>query len=311
MASKLVRSVRAAISDLQAGDPGAVFDRWGFALRREVIGSWVGLSDSAVRDLDRRLLDLRDRHRGQRCFIMGNGPSLNDTPLDLLAGEHVFGLNRCFLLFERIAWRPSYYVSVDQVGIRETAKMLGTIIGSLPQTTFFLPVEHRRARTFHTSPSNVVWIRRRWHDVAGGGAPPDLALSALPSLGVIGTYTVTVAALQLAAWLGFDPIYLIGCDASYTLPGGASKVQAGGATGTPIYRLDPGTPDTNHFDPRYHDAGAAFYVPHPDHHLASFELGRQFAERNGVEIMNATVGGQLEVFPRVAFASLFPRTDGT
>jgi hypothetical protein len=40
------------------------------------------------------LLNLRNQHKGQRCFIIGNGPSLRQTNLALLKDEVTFGLNR-------------------------------------------------------------------------------------------------------------------------------------------------------------------------------------------------------------------------
>ena len=37
---------------------------------------------------------LSDFHKGERCFIIGNGPSLRETELTKLKGEFTFGLNR-------------------------------------------------------------------------------------------------------------------------------------------------------------------------------------------------------------------------
>ena len=38
-----------------------------------------------------RMNALRDIHQGQRCFIIGNGPSLRNMDLSPLAKEHTFG----------------------------------------------------------------------------------------------------------------------------------------------------------------------------------------------------------------------------
>ncbi len=45
-------------------------------------------------DSVRRLAELRDKHRGKRCFIVGNGPSLKQTDLSKLEGEYTLGQNR-------------------------------------------------------------------------------------------------------------------------------------------------------------------------------------------------------------------------
>ena len=51
-----------------------------------------------------RMLALKDTHRGQRCFIIGNGPSLKNTDLALLENEVTFGLNRIYLLFSKMGF---------------------------------------------------------------------------------------------------------------------------------------------------------------------------------------------------------------
>ena len=38
--------------------------------------------------------EFKDIHKGQRCFIVGNGPSLNDEDLSLLENEYVFTVNK-------------------------------------------------------------------------------------------------------------------------------------------------------------------------------------------------------------------------
>ncbi len=37
-------------------------------------------------------------HHGQRCFIIGNGPSLQRTDLTKLKDEFTFGMNRIYLV---------------------------------------------------------------------------------------------------------------------------------------------------------------------------------------------------------------------
>ena len=51
-----------------------------------------------------RLEVYRDLHRGKRCFVIGNGPSLKQTDLSLLKNEFTFGLNRIYLLFPELGF---------------------------------------------------------------------------------------------------------------------------------------------------------------------------------------------------------------
>lgn len=56
------------------------------------------------RESCRRLGLLKDSHRGERCFIVGNGPSLKNTDLSLLKNEFAIGMNRVFLASEELGF---------------------------------------------------------------------------------------------------------------------------------------------------------------------------------------------------------------
>src|SRR3546814_3551381 len=61
-----------------------------------------------------RFAILHDRHRGERCVIVANGPSLNAMDLSFLQRETVIGLNKIFLGFEKFDFYPRYYVAVNR-----------------------------------------------------------------------------------------------------------------------------------------------------------------------------------------------------
>jgi hypothetical protein len=116
--------------------------------------------------------------------------------------------------------------------------------------------------------------------------------------------TVTITALQLAVHMGFDPIYLIGCDTTYTIP---DEVETSGEA------VDPGTGeriegyeitskcdnDPNHFDSSYFGAGSKWHAPNVRGMIYGYKQSKIMCDRAGVQVYNATVGGALEVFPRV------------
>ena len=67
----------------------------------------------------RHALDmLESAYRGERCVIIGNGPSLNRTDLELLRNQHTFGLNRLYLLFEQLGFATEFHVVVKSAGRR-------------------------------------------------------------------------------------------------------------------------------------------------------------------------------------------------
>lgn len=110
--------------------------------------------------------------------------------------------------------------------------------------------------------------------------------------GARGGGTILTAALQIAWCLGFRRFFLIGVDASYTIP--PSVAQSGGdrfGTGVQINLESRANDDPNHFDPRYFGAGARWHDPNVDEMKRGFDAARRAIEFLGGEIFNSTEGG--------------------
>jgi len=68
------------------------------------------------------LAGFHNLHQGQRCFILGNGPSLRKTDLSLLEGEVTFGMNRIYLLFPEMGFSTTYFVSINTLVLEQCAE---------------------------------------------------------------------------------------------------------------------------------------------------------------------------------------------
>ena len=56
--------------------------------------------------------DYKDKHKNERLFLIGNGPSLAETDLNLLKNENTLAMNRISLIYDKnIDWKPTYYLS--------------------------------------------------------------------------------------------------------------------------------------------------------------------------------------------------------
>ena len=64
---------------------------------------------------ERKLKALKNKHKGKRCFVIGNGPSLNKMDLSLLKNEYTFGVNGVFYAFDELGFMPTYYVVEDRL----------------------------------------------------------------------------------------------------------------------------------------------------------------------------------------------------
>jgi hypothetical protein len=230
---------------------------------------------------------LRDSGRGRRCFLIGNGPSLNRLDLEPLAREVSFGVNGIFLKFDELSFRPTYYVVEDDLVARDRADVINGLTGMCKLFPRYL------APWLHPSPDTIYMnVILDYRDYAGF---PEFSTDAARCLWVGGT--VTYLNLQLAFYMGFDPVILIGVDCDYDVR--ADEVEAHGV------ELVSKAPDRNHFHPDYFGAGFRFHDPMVGRMLRAYARAREVFERHGRRVWNASAGGRLEVFPRIDYASLF------
>ena len=71
-------------------------------LKRIAVRARLRMMDPYVRTMRARLESLGGNYSGQRCFIMGNGPSLNKMDLNLFKGEFVWASNKAYLALSGI-----------------------------------------------------------------------------------------------------------------------------------------------------------------------------------------------------------------
>lgn len=265
-------------------------------LKLDFLRWYFKVSDKNVIQMHQRLTRFHNAYAGQRCFIMGNGPSLNKMDLDLFKDEIVWGSNRCYLLFDRIQWRPKFYAAVDTTVVPDNASEINALSSKMPDALFFYPFAFRYKGVLRSA-SNVYWYNEILNNEDN---LPYSMFSTNPSEFVYSVKTVTVAMLQLAVYFGFNPIYLIGCDTDYKVP---STVQAEDKANYEL--MSTKDDDMNHFDPKYFGKGRKWHQPNPHKMIFHYEQTKEVCDAMGVQVYNATVGGKLEVFPRVDYKDLF------
>jgi hypothetical protein len=225
----------------------------------------------------RRLEQYRDKYRGQRCFVIGNGPSLRQTDLSKLRGEVTFGLNRIYLAFPELGFSTTYLVSVNDLVLQQCA---GELRG-LPLTKFVT----WRARPHFKAADDLLFL-----DTDYTGAP-NFSGDATGRL--YEGYTVTYVGLQLAYFMGFSEAILVGVDHNF--------VTQGPANATVTSQGD----DPNHFSPAYFGKGFQWQLPDLEGSERAYRLAKAGYEAGGRRVLDATVGGKLAVFPKVDYNTLF------
>src|SRR5690606_19847487 len=67
-----------------------------------------------------KLTNYYNKFAGHDCFIIGNGPSLNKMDLTTLNNYYTFGLNKIFLIFQRVSLSLDFLVSVNPLVIQQS-----------------------------------------------------------------------------------------------------------------------------------------------------------------------------------------------
>jgi hypothetical protein len=235
-----------------------------------------------------------NRFKGKRCFIIGNGPSLNKIDLSLLENEYTFAVNSFYYKTRETGFRPTFFVVEDSSVIKENQdeivsyeapfKFFPSIYKSLhpkrPGTYFF-----KINRGFYEKASPNYAIPRFSTDITKGAFCGQ---------------SVTYVNLQLAYYMGFTEVFLIGMDFNYEIP--ASHKRTGDV-------LLSDTDDPNHFHKDYFGKGKTWKDPKLDRVLMNYLMADLVYKCAGRRIYNATVGGKLEAFERIEFNGLFRGRD--
>ena len=237
------------------------------------------------RESIRHLAALKDIHRGQRCFILGNGPSLRQTDLTKLRGEFTFGLNRIYLLFPELGFSTTYIVSTNDLVIEQCSDE----IRALPVPKFLTWRSHRFFRQAKPeAQSSTPELPTFLYTTYTG---PKFARNATGRLWE--GATVTYVALQLAYHMGFEQVILIGVDHNFITKGEANAT------------ITSEGDDPNHFAPNYFGKGFRWQLPDLGTSERAYRMAKAAFTADRREVRDATIGGKLTVFPKVEYLSLF------
>lgn len=264
---------------------GEDLDKW--VANRRAVWSKFGpvLPDQQQRN---RLASLRNKYHGQSLFVVGNGPSLKNVDMGVLSQYYTFAANKIYLMFDRTEWRPDFYLTLDWRVTPDNYEEINQLSGS----KFFFP---HRFRNILREGDDVYW----YESLSAGRSLRD-KFERNADRGVRGGGTVLTAAMQLGYFLGFHKIFLVGVDASYSIP--STVVQSGGdrfGTGVEINLQSTQNDDINHFDPRYFGKGALWHDPNVEEMKRGFQASYRAVSFFGGEVYNSTIGGSLDCVPRM------------
>jgi hypothetical protein len=233
----------------------------------------------------------RDRHKGKRCFVIGNGPSLKKQDLSSIVNEVTLVTNS-FYLHPLVGdtWQPTYYFLSDPQYFDGTLELseMKAIASRITSAPFFVPFYARQA----LQDSQVLPSERTYY-VAAGGERLD-QFQDRPDFTTItpGMQTVVQLAMMAAMYMGCTTIYLMGLDHDWL----------------------------SHFGEEVHFYNEHEADPQPDGQVGPWTylslmeamtmmwqhylMLKRIARNTGIKIINCTDGGFLDVFERASYEQI-------
>jgi len=223
----------------------------------------------------------QDKYEGEACFVIGNGPSLTAEDLNKIKELHFisFASNKIFKLFNDTDWRPDYYAISDPVVYLSNKQIFDSL--TLEK---FIPLDIFVKNNLDSKDWHVFMRQYQSFPDRFRAFQPDMT----KTLGE--GWTITYFLLQMAVFMGFKTIYLLGCDFSYSFGIGVDGKVFKDPTVVNYFQNGDSAPDT---------------TPNLQYNYLAYKEARRFADENGITIYNATRGGKLEVYERIDIDKVF------
>lgn len=218
----------------------------------------------------------RNKHKNQIGVVFGTGDSLNRTDFTDITKTVTFGVNHLYKGFDRFGFKTDYYVFCDCRAVK----------------WYYQDIIALKIPIFVAG--GAVWT---WHNIKHSGRfkpyNPPVPIYELKNstkllydmeIGCRGG-NVVISAIQIAIWMGCNPICLTGCDFTY-----------GGYPYKKPY-FDNTKPEvlTGHKTLKLYKQGRELNIPWL---TEQYKRIRRYCEHRKIKIYNCTVGGELEIFER-------------
>lgn len=219
---------------------------------------------------EKKILALKNKYNGERCFIVGGSPSLKLLDLTKLENEYTFTVNYGFKLKDMGLSHSSFHVMMDIYAFLDDK--IGDILPVDFSDTFFI-----NAGITSPFPDKTIYLKETSTELdANASFQFDLTKP------ILNRRTVILACLQLAMFMGFKDIYLIGVDLDYVKnPGHAYQESKG---------------EIARFQSTIQDVEEMYYA---------IKDASELLEAKSIHIYNASAADGLHFMKKVDFNKLF------
>jgi len=210
--------------------------------------------------------DILEIYKKKPILIIGNGPSLNKTPLSELQNSFVsIGMNKINLIYSKTSWKPDIITCVNGFVINQNKEYFNTTNRVLifPIRAFYLGIKPRK---------NVLFVNLKDQNKVEPNIEKVLSTGC----------TVTFTALQIAAYLNPKSVNIVGVDHNFVVKKG------------PLVQKFEGD-DVNHFSKDYFK-NQYWGLPDLDGSEKLYQLSKDYFESKDIPITDYTIDGKLEIF---------------
>jgi hypothetical protein len=240
---------------------------------------------------DEWLSENKNLHLNKRCFILATGPSLNLVDLSKLKDEYTIGVNGIYKIAKEIDMK--YFIYVSNWYWKHHIDGIKTVYC----TRRFLPTDLKTELDSDVATSWINVNKPIYYSQEGypNSVPHDFSQEVETYFEAGGT--VIFLALQLAYYLGFKEVIILGLDHNYKGNDFEEKKHLG-------YHYDTSNGDSAHFDKDYVPTGIQYHVD-LEAMENGYKMAKEYFEKDGRKILNASPGTKLDIFEKVNYADLF------
>jgi hypothetical protein len=227
----------------------------------------------------------RGIHKGERCFLLGAGPSLTKVDLSRLKGERVMALNGS-VFSDGI--QADYFLTVSTFFYKAHVERIKGLKCRRMMPSFL--------KEALDSDSPTTWFNSISTDDLGQVTDQvPWGFSHNPNHFLVLGGTGMFVCLQMLLYLGFEEVILLGVDHDFGDAGVEAKKNKGWVSGETSHK---------HFMPGYYRDSDKIHLD-VDAIEHAFEVANREYLKCGKSILNASPGSKLEVYPMVDFENLF------
>jgi len=243
--------------------------------------------------------NLEGKYKNRRCFVIGNGGSINSQDLSKLKNEITIVSNSFFKHPSLNSWQPTYYCIVDSIHFSEiefTSSFFSELTQSVKTTNFCFPVVNKEIIDTLMVLNSFKKYFFFFHNSLAETSIRELNLDKP----IPGVQSVSQFEIMLAIYMGCSPIYLMGMDHDWL-------------------KYEPNMDNERSYQHFYSDQTVDNYAKRKYNYSFSYKTDLvnilrlwegyenllSLSVKEDIKILNATKGGYLDVFERIDYEKIF------